>query len=647
MSICAAVEYAHRRLVVHRDLKPANILVTADGRPMLLDFGIAKFLGAGAGLTRTGGRLLTPEYASPEQLRGDTITTSSDVFSLGVLLYLLLTGRKPWAVAGSDPLGMMRAICELERPPPSAAAPTRASQLRGELDAITLQALRKSPEERYASVGALAEDVSAWLDHRPVKAHHAPWWRRSLKCIRRHRAQSAAAAAVLVSMFAGTGVSLWYARQAQHERAVAETHFNQVRRLAHAAIFDLNDAIQDLPGSLHARQMLVERALEYLRDLAASGRNQRELQLEIATGYVRIGEAQGNLGHAHAGNTQAALGSEREARRVAKEILRSNPGDAAAESVLARADDNLARLGEWQGDLRAVQELYDEAAAIRQRESARNSGVHSYRAKALVTSADSFSFQKNWPAALPLYRESVAAYREAMIQEPGNPLLVTRLIHAYRNQGFALRMVANLPAALDCFRQAQQLDRQSLAASPGSIPAQIALSFDLIEAGWLEHLMGQHRQAIADLEPSLAIQDRVAAADPEDTWMKVEAAKLLNTLGFAYEAAGYRGRAIEALKTAGVRLEAALAHDPADEDIRLHAGWAWTNLGETYLRDAAAGASRERAIMGRKNAAVSFQRAIDGLKLMKFQGREDLDVHPDVLISKATLGLAKCRQRLR
>lgn len=551
--------------MVHRDLKPANILVTPDGRPMLLDFGIAKFLGAGAGLTRTGGRLLTPEYASPEQLRGDTITTSSDVFSLGVLLYLLLTGRKPWAAAGNDPLGMMHAICELERPPPSAVAPAGASPLRGELDAITLQTLRKIPEERYASVGALAEDVSAWLDHRPVKAHHAPWWRRSLKYIRRHRAQSAAAAAVLVSMFAGSGISLWYARQAQHERALAETHFNQVRQLAHAAIFDLNDAIQDLPGSVRARQMLVERALEYLRDLAASGRNQRELQLEIATGYVRIGEAQGKLGHAHAGNTQAAIGSEREARRVAKEILHSNPGDAAAESVLARADENLARLGEWQGDLRAVQELYDEATAIRQRESVRHSGVHGYRAKALVASADSFSFQKNWLAALPLYQESVAAYREAMIQEPDNPLLVTRLIHAYRNQGFALRMVANLPAALDCFRQAQQLDRQSLVASPGSIPAQIALSFDLIEAGWLEHLMGQRRQAIADFEPSLAIQDRLAAADPEDTWMKVEAAKLLNTMAYAYEAAGDRGRAIEALKTGGVRLEAALAHDPADE----------------------------------------------------------------------------------
>ncbi len=220
-------------------------------------------------------------------------------------------------------------------------------------------------------------------------------------------------------------------------------------------------------------------------------------------------------------------------------------------------------------------------------------------------------------------------------------------MHTYRNQGFALRMVANLPAALDCFRQAQQLDRQRLAASPGSIPAQIDLSFDLIEAGWLEHLMGQHRQAIADLEPSLAIQDRLAAADPEDTWMRVEAAKLLNTMAYAYEAAGDRGRAIEALKTAGVRLEAALVHDPADEDIRLHAGWVWTNLGETYLRDAAAGASRERAIMDRKNAAVSFQRAIEGLKRMKFQGRSDIDVHPDVLIAKATAGLAKCRQRLR
>lgn len=271
-------------------------------------------------------------------------------------------------------------------------------------------------------MGALAEDVSAWLDHRPVKAHHAPWWRRSLKYIRRHRAQSAATAAVLVSMFAGSGISLWYARQAQRERAVAETHFNQVRRLAHAAIFALNDAIQDLPGSLRARQMLVERALEYLRDLATSGRNQRELQLEIATGYLRIGEAQGNLGHAHVGNTQAAIGSVREARRLAKEILRSNPGDDAAESVLAGADERLARLGEWQGDLRAVQELYDEATAIRQRESARHPGVHSYRAKALQASADSLGFQKNWLAALPSSRARWPPTGRRSSRNPATPI---------------------------------------------------------------------------------------------------------------------------------------------------------------------------------------------------------------------------------
>jgi tetratricopeptide (TPR) repeat protein len=184
-----------------------------------------------------------------------------------------------------------------------------------------------------------------------------------------------------------------------------------------------------------------------------------------------------------------------------------------------------------------------------------------------------------------------------------------------------------------------------VAAAPGSLRAAISLSFDLVEAGWIEYRLGMYPQAIADYERSLEIQNRLAAADPEDIWMKLEAAKLLNTAAPAYEAAGDRGRAIGALRTSAAALEAAMSHDARNEDTRLHVGWVWTNLGNMYIR-AARGAEREAARSAWASAASAYQRAIETLREMKFQGRLDLDLHPGPLIAGANKGLAECRRHL-
>ncbi|HVN03873.1 MAG TPA: serine/threonine-protein kinase [Bryobacteraceae bacterium] len=646
--VAAAVDYAHRHLVIHRDLKPANILVTPEGTPKLLDFGIATLLDAssetGQAITGTALRL-TPAYASPEQVRGEMASTGSDIYSLGMLLYRMITGQHPFAAELRDPLETMRAICEHDPPPPSAVAAASAAKLRGELDAIVLQALRKNPEERYHSVRAMADDVTAWMEGRPVAAHNPPWWRRALKRMQRNKTQTAAAAIVAASILAGSGISLWYARQAQNARARAEIRFNQVRRLAHSVIFELHDAISDVAGATGARRILVARALQYLQDLQTTGPKNREVDIEVAGAYTRIGEVLGNLGRAHLGDTAEAVKSETEARRLALELIRANPEDLDAHRILAEADDHLERLGVWQGDLRMLPELHREAEAIHTQEAARHPEDRNLAAKALESKADGLAMAREWSAALPAYQGAVADYLAAIDQNQRDPAIRARLVNAYHDLAACWKELGNLPAALDCYRKAEFVDRERTAETPVSVRAQVDLSFDLVEAGWIEYRLGRYRRAISDYEQSLAIQNRLTAADPQDIWMKVEAAKLLNTAAPAYEAAGDRNRAIQVLHSAAATLEAAMSHDAGNEDTRLHVGWVWLNLGNTYTRAALHGREGQSRAAWR-HAEACYQRAIRTLCQIQFAGRPDLGLHPAGMIADATRRLADCRRHL-
>jgi serine/threonine protein kinase len=234
--VCGAVSYAHQHLVVHRDLKPSNILVPEDGEPKLLDFGIAKLLTAEDELftqATPGLRAMTPDYASPEQIKGEKITTASDVYSLGVLLYQLLTGQKPYRLKTGTTDEISRAIAaqEPERPSSTAAAATNTGKaLRGDLDNIVLMALRKEPQRRYASVGQLSEDIRRFVEGRAVIAHKDTLAYRATKFIQRNKIGVAAAALVMLSLLAGIAIAFTQARRATAHARIAEEQRDAAQR---------------------------------------------------------------------------------------------------------------------------------------------------------------------------------------------------------------------------------------------------------------------------------------------------------------------------------------------------------------------------------------------------------------------------------
>jgi serine/threonine protein kinase len=341
LQVCTAVQFAHQSLVVHRDLKPSNIIVTKDGTPKLLDFGIAKLLSMDSTLveaTETVARLLTPEYASPEQLRGLPITTTSDVYSLGVILYELLSGHRPFTLAGRSAEEVVRMITASEPLKPSVVitrhkatsqtdnehhslTPESISRTRegnvdklrrrlvGDLDNILLKALRKEPERRYSSVQDLSADIQRHLTGLPVLAREDTFAYRAGKFIQRNKVSVAAAAVVAITLITATVVTTWQATVAKRERANAERHFKEVRNLTNSFLFEFHDSIADLNGATQAREMVVKKAQEYLSGLAQEAGNDRELLWELSTAYLKLGDVQGRPGFSRTGDTSGALKS--------------------------------------------------------------------------------------------------------------------------------------------------------------------------------------------------------------------------------------------------------------------------------------------------------------------------------------------------
>ena len=254
--VCAAVQYAHQRSIVHRDLKPSNILVTPEGVPKILDFGVAKLVEGSAldgNVTSAAMQLpLTPNYASPEQLRGLPVTTACDVYSLGVLMYEVLTGARPYETTGQTRDVVIATVAFTDPTRPSEASfdagtPYRGTALRGDLDAIVLKAMRKEPDQRYRSAGELGDDIGRVLRREPVSAREPSMGYMLRRVAARHRAAVSVAGAAMFAILAALGVALWQRQVAVDAQQQSDRRFREVRQLANALIFKIHDSVAKLP----------------------------------------------------------------------------------------------------------------------------------------------------------------------------------------------------------------------------------------------------------------------------------------------------------------------------------------------------------------------------------------------------------------
>jgi serine/threonine protein kinase len=491
LDVCAAVRHAHQNLVVHRDLKPGNILVTTDGRVKLLDFGIAKLLnssvaGVAQPVTRTEFRVMTPEYASPEQVCGHPLSTASDVYSLGVVLYELLAGRRPYRITSQQELAAI--VCQREPPRPSsrvvepapkqedtgepvtpAAArgmtPDRLRRsLQGDLDAIVMMALRKEPRERYGTAERLAQDVERYLDGRPVLAHRGSRWYRLRRFAVRHRGRATAAAVVVLSLLVGSGVALWQAAAARSERDRAATALSQSEEVSRFMIglFEASDPFE--PGSDQLT------AHDLLRRGGARVDELRGQPLVQARMLDVLGRVHGSLGDYNegAGYIERAL------------ALRAAELDSTSPEITG----TLYYLSE--GRLR--QRRYAEAESLAQR------GIRLRRladpddpdiARFLTMLSGLAVYRSNLPDADSFAREALEIRRRT--GGPGDSLLV-----------YSMELVAAQQRRLGRVAEAEHLFREALAIQEGGDPSSPAASFVRLR---LADLLSQERDAPAEAEP--------------------------------------------------------------------------------------------------------------------------------------------------
>jgi eukaryotic-like serine/threonine-protein kinase len=543
-TVCAAVSAAHASLVVHRDLKPGNILVTEEGAPKLLDFGIAKLLEGDAAEdpTRTASRLLTPAYASPEQLRGEPVTTASDVYSLGVLLHELLTGQRPDRAA-AEPERPSAVVARLAPAMAAAVAAARqcspgelARRLSGDLDNIVQKALRAAPERRYGSVEQLAEDLRRHLVSLPVAARPDTLAYRTGKFLRRHRAAVAAGLAfATLALVLGGAVAIQAARAARERDKAEETLAFLVD------LFAVSDPGEARGRDLSARELLDRGAARVDRELRGQPVVRAALLDALGRVYLRLGlyERAGPLLATALALRQQALGAEhpdvaeswtrlgdlwqaqdeydRAEAAYRKALALREQLFGAEHPAVAASLDSLADVLSDRGDYRAALPLLRRALALREKRF----GPESLEVAASRNSLGLLLHERGQTAAaLPLYREALAVRRRLL--GPDHPDVAMTL----NNLAALLQARGELAAAEPLLRQALAINRKALGDRHATV------GINLQNLAMLRNARGAPHEAEALLKEALEIHRQAVGGESSDV------ATVLHDLGLVQARAG-------------------------------------------------------------------------------------------------------------
>lgn len=561
IKVCEAVHYAHQKLIVHRDLKPGNILVATDGTPKLLDFGIAKLLDADgtqdeALKTRTGMRLMTPDYASPEQVRGEPVSTATDVYSLGAVLFELLTGSRPHRLRNYDAVEFAREICERPVRPPSEVG---GSALRGDLDTIVLKAMHKDPERRYRSPDQLADDLRRYLNGFPVMARPDTLRYRAEKYARRHWGAVAIGVGVTLALAGAAAFSI-------HEARIAQARFAQVRHLANRFLFDFEAKVRPLPGSTEVRQMVVSTALEYLDSLSKEAKGDASLEWELAKAYERVGRVQGSPTEASLGRTKEGLATLERSIRMQEDLLRRG------------------KLTETQRQL-LVEETYRQAALFANHIADRD--------RILAFTARSEELAASMPGGA---RGLSAATRALALQLAGQPQLaieradtairlldtgdlkVSTPAHSilgltYHTRGRALASLGRLDDSLASFERGLALRQQQHATDPHNILIRrgLAVAYEAIGdvLGQPERPnLGRPAEAAASYRKALEVVDGMMRDDPKAKSFQFLRALFWGKLGTVLAAQHRPAEAIVYYKKAYESGETLMADESGRRQIR-------------------------------------------------------------------------------
>jgi non-specific serine/threonine protein kinase/serine/threonine-protein kinase len=572
LQVCSAVQYAHQHLIVHRDIKPDNILVNAEGVAKLMDFGIAKILDADtdAGqrdVTDTRLRAFTMGYASPEQIKGEPITTASDVYSLGVVLYELLTGHSPYRTTKRTPHEMARAICETEPAKPSTAVgrsgqtadnnpetPTVTPEwvgncrntspdklrrtLSGDLDQILLKALRKEPQRRYASAQDFAEDLRSYTLGLPVLARRGTFSYRSGKFIKRNKFPLATAAVFALVVLAGATAIVREARIARIQEARAERRFESLRKLTNSLLFEFHDSVENLPGSTAARERVVRRALEYLDQIAAEAHDDPATLRDLAAAYERLGQIQSQAFHPHTGGTgslQEANKLFEKALEIRRRLASSNPEDMSLQFDWLASMLNVAAIYEERGDLDRALDLQQQRLEIEERLAAKHDSaeLRSAIGASLIGIGDLKIWIGDYESAVDYMRRSLALGQASLDASPHSFQAQRSVLRAHSWLGTALKFDQKYADAASETRKALALAEQLAAGDPNNTYVQRYIGSDTEELCKCLAYAGLFSEVRSYCRRAIAIDEDMVKSDKDNVQATADLASTNLTTGLA------------------------------------------------------------------------------------------------------------------